>query len=173
MTNQDLTAGEIAVRIQQPGEDLRAISERLRTWTKEGLIKPLGKRSPGTGRHHRYPERALIDAAILSQLSQQYGLWGKKAPLFTNALLDKAVDELPKMSTHREKRRIAYLVFGTIGGKFLGNVQIVNYPKARTDPADLRLMIPPTMDDAILINLNRLFERLGIPLEEVKGGTDG
>jgi hypothetical protein len=170
MTENGLTAGEIAERIQLPGEDLRAIGERLRTWTKEGLLKPLGRRSPGTGRYHRYPQRALIDAAILSLLAQRYGLWGKKAPLFTNKLLDLAVNELPKMPAHREKRQIAYIVFGSIDGKFLGNVQIVDRPKAQSGASDLRLMIPPSMDDAILINLNRLFERLSLPLAEANAG---
>src|SRR5262245_61201640 len=126
MTKQHgLTAGEIAERIQEPGEDLRSISERLRHWTREGLLRPIGTQNPGTGRHHKYPQRVLVDAAILSRLTQKYGLWSRKVPLFTTALLDKAVEQIPKMPGHLENKRIAYLLFGTINGKFVGNVQVV------------------------------------------------
>jgi hypothetical protein len=169
MTRCVLTAGEIAERIQQEGEDVRAISERLRHWTKEGLLKPLGKKNPGTGRRHRYPERALVDAAILSRLTQKYGLWAKKMPLFTTALLDKAVEQIPKMRGHLENKRIVYLVCASIDGKFLANVQQVAEPGVLNPPPEDRLTLSPSMDDAIVINLNRLFARLGVPLEKEKG----
>ena len=35
-----LTAGDIAQMIQRPGEELRTAVDRVRNWTKEGLLKP-------------------------------------------------------------------------------------------------------------------------------------
>jgi hypothetical protein len=166
MTKRALTAGEIAERIRESDdEDLRVIGERLRHWTRSGLLKPIGEQNPGTGHHLRYPERALVDAAILSRLTRRYGLWAKKMPLFTAALLDKAVEQIPKMRGHAEHKRIAYLLFGTINGKFVGNVQVVNQPNTKTGSSEL--VVPPTMDDAILINLTRLFAQLRVPLGEM------
>ena len=74
-----ITVGDIARRIREPGEELSAVIDRLRNWTKEGLIKPVGDRSPGTGRKRLYPERAIIDAAILSRLARYYGIWAPKS----------------------------------------------------------------------------------------------
>jgi hypothetical protein len=167
MTNRVLTAGEIAERIRESDdEDLRAIGERLRHWTRSGLLKPIGDQTPGTGNHLRYPERALVDAAILSRLTQRYGFWAKKMPLFTSKLLDRAAAQIPQMREHAKNNLIVYLVFGTIDGEFLGNVQLVKEPRFTARTLEYNLMVPPTMEDAILINLTRLFARLRVPLVE-------
>jgi hypothetical protein len=169
MTKHGLTAGEIANRIQEPGEDLRAISQRLRHWTREGLLKPIGKQNPGTGHHLRYPERALVDAAILSRLTRRFGFWAKKVP-FTGALLDAVVEQLPHMRLHIQNQKIAYLFLGTRGGDFLGQVQVVDDPNGPVRRFRERLTVPPDFDDVILINLNRLFAQVGIPLDENQKG---
>lgn len=66
------TVRDIAKRVQRADEDLDAAVYRLRNWTKEGLLKPAGKRSPGTGYAHSYTEAAVIDALILTALTD----WG-------------------------------------------------------------------------------------------------
>jgi hypothetical protein len=166
MTKCVLTAGEIAERIRESDdEDPRAISERLRHWTREGLLRPIG-RPKGTGHHLRYPERVIVEAAILSRLTKRYGFWAKKLPSFTAALLDKAVEQIPKMRDHINKKKVAYLVCATIDGKFYANVQRVADPSIPDPSPEDRLQLSPSMDDAILINLNRLFAQLRVPLEE-------
>jgi hypothetical protein len=163
-----LTAGEIAERIRESDDEyLRVVFERLRHWTRSGLLKPTGEQNPGTGHHLRFPQRALADAAILTRLTKRYGLWAKKMPLFTSALLDQAAKQIPKMADHIKNRRIAYLVCGTIDGKFLANVQEVAEPSVTNPEQRYRLMLSPLMDDVILINLNRLFAQLHVPLEEI------
>ena len=43
--------------------------ERICHWTREGLIKPLGEKNPGTGRHRRYDENTLAEVAVLNALA--------------------------------------------------------------------------------------------------------
>src|SRR5262245_37099558 len=68
-----LTANDIAKRIQRPGESLRSAVDRLRNWTKEGIIKPVGDAHPGTGRKKQYAENAAVTAGILQALSDATG----------------------------------------------------------------------------------------------------
>src|SRR5262249_39151982 len=62
-------SGEIAERIARSLDELPAIRERLRHWTREGLLIPIGDRNPGSGKHRRYEAPALLDAAILNILA--------------------------------------------------------------------------------------------------------
>jgi hypothetical protein len=143
------TAGEVAAAIAEPGENIRVIGNRLRTWTVERLLRPVDE-AKGTGYHLRYPARTLIDAAILSQLTKRYGLWAKKAPLFTSQLLDLAVKHAAEPSVPGQT---IYLVAcaDPIRG-MIANVQVVG--------KDRPLVIPPKADDAFVINLTRLYTRL-------------
>jgi DNA-binding transcriptional MerR regulator len=65
-----LTVREIADRIvRTPGVDKAALIERLRHWTREGLLTPIGDKHPGTGRQRQYNDSAVFDAAILNALA--------------------------------------------------------------------------------------------------------
>ena len=68
-----LTARDIAKHIQRPGKSLTAAVDRLRTWTKMGIIKPSGDRHPGTGRKKRYSKPALLQAVLLQTLTDSFG----------------------------------------------------------------------------------------------------
>jgi hypothetical protein len=68
-----LTAQDIARHIQRPGENLTAAVDRLRNWTKEGLIQPVGDLRPGTGRKKRYAEIAITKAVIIQILADATG----------------------------------------------------------------------------------------------------
>jgi hypothetical protein len=68
-----LTASDIAKRIQRPGEELQVAVDRLRHWTKEGLIKPIGDAHPGTGRPKQYSGKAAVRAMIVQALSDATG----------------------------------------------------------------------------------------------------
>jgi DNA-binding transcriptional MerR regulator len=65
------TVSEIADRIQQPGQDRAAVVERIRHWTREGLLAPIGERNPGTGRDRIYPETALLNAVLLNAMADR------------------------------------------------------------------------------------------------------
>ena len=64
-----LTVREIAKRICRDHEDLEIVVNRIRSWTTEGLLKPTGTKNPGTGRSRFYEASALIDARVLTALS--------------------------------------------------------------------------------------------------------
>jgi len=68
-----LTAQDIAKHIQRPGEPLAAAVDRLRNWTKMGIIKPVGARHPGTGRKKQYSSVALAEALLLQALTDALG----------------------------------------------------------------------------------------------------
>jgi hypothetical protein len=63
-----LLASDIARRIQQPDEDPVRVLNRVRNWTKFGLLKPAGEANPGGGRACVYPESALLEAMLLQEL---------------------------------------------------------------------------------------------------------
>jgi DNA-binding transcriptional MerR regulator len=69
-----LTVSDIAERIRRPHEDLRIAGDRIRNWTREGLLVPAGEKNPGTGKVRRYPETALIDAALLQVITDCTGV---------------------------------------------------------------------------------------------------
>ena len=77
-----VTIGEIAQAIARPGEKISAVVDRLKNWTKEGLLRP-AEQNPGTGRHRVFPETALIDAAVLGVLTDQVGMPAVKARTFS------------------------------------------------------------------------------------------
>ena len=64
-----LTVSEIAHRLAKP-ERQAALRERIRHWTRKGLVKPIGEKNPGTGRHRQYDESVLVDVAILNALAR-------------------------------------------------------------------------------------------------------
>ena len=66
-----LTVSEIVDRIAKPGQDKAALNERIRHWTRERLITPIGRRNPGTGRHRTYRDTTLLDAAVLNAMADR------------------------------------------------------------------------------------------------------
>jgi hypothetical protein len=82
------TISEIADRIRRPDEEIGAVIDRLKNWVKEGLLKPVGERHPGTGRHRRFPESALIDAAILHVMTDQIGMQAVQAGALRKLFID-------------------------------------------------------------------------------------
>jgi DNA-binding transcriptional MerR regulator len=64
-----MTVKELAERICRPHEDIGAVIDRLRNWTKEGLLETAGDKNPGTGRRRHYDDSALVDALILTTLA--------------------------------------------------------------------------------------------------------
>jgi DNA-binding transcriptional MerR regulator len=64
-----LTVSHIADRVAKPGTNKAALVERIRHWTRERLISPVGKRNPGTGRHRVYDESVLEDVLILNAMA--------------------------------------------------------------------------------------------------------
>ena len=56
----------------KPGGSKAALIQRVRHWTRERLILPLGERHPGTGRHRVYGDAAVQYALILGALADDW-----------------------------------------------------------------------------------------------------
>jgi DNA-binding transcriptional MerR regulator len=72
----ELTAGDIARRIAREGDDHQSLIERVRHWTREGLLPPKITladlaRHPGSGRYRTYEEDHVYRAAILNVLAER------------------------------------------------------------------------------------------------------
>jgi hypothetical protein len=96
-----LTVSEIAERIRRPHEDMRAAGDRIRNWTREGLLNPVGEKHPGTGKVRRYPQSALLEAAFLQVITDCTGvaavaageLLGHAKKIFGRATKDGTLQE--------------------------------------------------------------------------------
>ena len=64
-----LTVGQIVEQLGPVAPDAAAMSERIRHWTREGLLIPVNQYHAGTGRHRRYSPHATYEAAILNALA--------------------------------------------------------------------------------------------------------
>jgi hypothetical protein len=63
---EPLKVGEIAALIRDLARDPTSLTERLRHFGKLGLLVAIDRADEGTGRHARYGEDAVYDAAILT-----------------------------------------------------------------------------------------------------------
>jgi hypothetical protein len=61
-----LKVRDVARQIVRNGEDLEVVVNRLRNWTKEGLLEFVGDKHPGTGKTRHYGPAAIVDAAVLT-----------------------------------------------------------------------------------------------------------
>lgn len=66
---RSLSTAELVTIVAAVARDPGMISERLRHWTREGLLDPIGGRHPGSGVHRRYSEETAVRAAVLSRLA--------------------------------------------------------------------------------------------------------
>ncbi len=99
------TVTELAGLIVRKGEKLDLVGDRIRNWTKDGLLEPLGEKHPGTGRSRTYPEKALIEALVLLELMDCLGIQPVKARYYSGWF--KAV----KLVLERDTKHKKYLIF--------------------------------------------------------------
>jgi hypothetical protein len=66
---QGFSVREIADRVRRPHEDMGTVVDRIRGWSDVGLIGVLGSKFPGTGSRRQYGPEAIIDAVILTALT--------------------------------------------------------------------------------------------------------
>ena len=64
-----LGVGDVAERLNILAPDTSASIERIRHWTREGLLLPDDQHHAGTGKHRRYSANVAYDAAILTALA--------------------------------------------------------------------------------------------------------
>ena len=65
-----LTVGQIVEQLGAVAPDsAAAMSERIRHWTREGLLLPADQHHAGTGRHRRYSPDTSYEAEVLNALA--------------------------------------------------------------------------------------------------------
>lgn len=146
---QTVTAKDIAERIKRRGEPLQAAVDRLRNWTKEGLIKPTGEKNPGKGRSRRYSKRAVFEAVLLQVLIDCTGKTAVAA----------AADFLPPIKEAVTSEAWAAKCGGLLvvfGHSFDDDGSLVDGPKG--DLLKMISLIGP-QDIHIIIHLERIFRR--------------
>ena len=150
-----LTVRDIAERIRRSDEEIDAVVDRLRNWTKERLLEPAGERNPGTGRKRTYSETAVIDAAILTALTEwgipavkaaQYGV-GQTALAFGRMAVAKAQKETP-----------VFLVIARALGKSRVTAEQI-YVQSGGKP----LRIEEHAESAIVLNITSMLKRIAPP----------
>jgi hypothetical protein len=73
MTDETVTIGQIAQAISRFSPDPSGLLERLRHWSRLGVIAIADQLHAGTGKHVLYPRSAILDAAFVCVLAQ-FGL---------------------------------------------------------------------------------------------------
>lgn len=63
------SAKEIATRIAPTEDAVQSAFERIRHWTREGLLSPEGEENPGTGRKRLYGENEIKKARLFNALA--------------------------------------------------------------------------------------------------------
>jgi hypothetical protein len=148
-----LTVRDVAERIRRSDEDLGTVIDRLKNWTKEGLLDTDSEKNPGTGRKRRYPEAAIIDALVLNTLTQ-LGIPAVRASQYgTGTVLQLAryaVDQAPKRCKRGEA---VYLVITRGRERVAGEEIYVQFSKGRPP-------IPNNVESAIVLNISRLLQRV-------------
>jgi len=161
---QTVTAGGIAELIARPTDNASLVT-RIRNWTAQRLLVPLGSVHTGVGKHRQYDLVAVIDAAVLNALAEA-GIQpvGREGPLLFALAQTQAAyrDWVRQPKTH-------YLleVSGVRSASGEGTAYVHRLRKESERPR-------PTVDAevVILVDLNRIFARLPRRLFEAIQGED-
>jgi DNA-binding transcriptional MerR regulator len=73
LTNQAEIDAMWSERVAKGNAEVAAVQplfERIRHWTREGLLSPAGEKNPGTGRARLYDEAAFRKAKVLNSLTE-------------------------------------------------------------------------------------------------------
>ena len=84
----------------------RPMFERVRHWTREGLLSPAGDKNPGTGRARLYDESAVRKARVLNSLTE-CGVTVRSLHVISNFLDNNAAEWLTKTAGSSD---LVYLV---------------------------------------------------------------
>lgn len=149
-----LTVGQI---VDQLGaitpESAAAISERVRHWTREGLLVPREQHHAGTGRHRRYSSDASYEVAVLNSLATA-GLQLVSRPYIQSALEQAraALQKWRQAISAGHRPPLLFLVI-THEPTRVGSEPTVSTHEGVVNPA-------PGAEIMIVVNLSQLFLRL-------------
>lgn len=174
---QDISVKDIAERIQRPGETLQTAIDRVRNWTKEGLLSLAGEKNPGTGRARRYSRDALLEASLLNILND-IGIPAARAAPWMRALKKEVDKHWKKAGPFQPGPPIRK--FHTLEGlpgrnspdrpllllsKSVGKDQLVVTGLKLSDLQ--KALLQERYDLHTIIDIHLMFDRLLTPLEEI------
>ena len=154
MTTLHLLLRDIAPYIQRPGKSSTAALDRLRNWTKMGIIKPSGVPHPGRGRKKSFSSAALMKAVLLQTLIDTFG-----APAVNLSGLADELAQMVRRGSVLSGQRL--IVFGRRQGSSRTSI-------AEIPANELQNYISQSdFDIHLVVNLNRVFLALPYDLLDV------
>ncbi|MGB9389009.1 MAG: hypothetical protein WCB70_03295 [Xanthobacteraceae bacterium] len=157
------TLSEIAEILADTPESKPALSERIRHWTREGLIQPIGLKHPGTGRHREYENFVLLEISVLEALAGLGLKVGQQQAALK--LLKERMEGGYALKSWIEKRNLqvaTYLVFSDLGGEKPRLDEIHGHIFSLGD----NQLRPIFGDAAVLINISQIIESVSRKLEK-------
>ncbi len=157
MSEHRTTVRDIAGLIRRPHEELSTVVERIRAWTDLGLIKPMGRKSPGTGRRRRYGAGAAVDALVLTALVDA-GLAAIRVGYF-QGIDGQTVLQLGRLGAasvfdpSRANQKIYLVIAGSPAASI--HTTYVAYASGQE-----RILLPPDADWSVVLYLNKIFQPL-------------
>jgi hypothetical protein len=149
-----LTVGQIVEQLGLvPPVPAAAMNERIRHWTREGLLLPLDHHHAGTGRHRRYSLDASYEVAILNAFAEA-GIPLASRP-FIRTALSQARAALQKWHQARSagyKPPILFLVISPDVAR-IGSEPITSIHEGT-------VKYDPAAEITIVVNLSQLFVRV-------------
>ena len=141
------TVSDIAQKIRRPDEELSQAIARVRSWTREGLLRPSGKTNTGTGKPREYSKEAVVDAFLIDTFVQCFGSAAVSVPKFLKNIRPYFIDE---------KQRDNFLLIGRTSGN-------PDFHFEACTPAALTNAIKSTKwQTYILLDIGQLTERLAL-----------
>jgi DNA-binding transcriptional MerR regulator len=148
-----ITVSEIAERTGHGASNNRFI-ERLHYWTRERLLLPIGKRSPGTGKRRVYAESAVHEALILDEMM--------KASVSVE-------DQRKVMKVVQQRQQQTPGLWPQTSDLLL----VIETYLGRSKPyfTGGKYTIHPDVDRTLVINLTRVFAGIAAPLPQSETGV--
>jgi len=148
-----LTVGQIVEQLSAVAPDPAAISERIRHWTREGILVPVDQHHAGTGRHRRYTSDTGYEAAVLNSLANA-GLHLVSRPYIQDALRHAraALQKWRQAIAAGHELPLFFLVISHEPTR-VGSEPIVSTHEGVVSPA-------PAAEIMIVVNLSQLFFRM-------------
>jgi hypothetical protein len=140
-----LSAKEIAVRVARSDDNAQTVFERIRHWTREGLLTAFGEPNPGTGRKRQYAVSEVPKARLFNQLAD-FGV---------NLRVMKRLAEALDGNYIREWSLPGMTYFLIIEGPAPENMKIVLL--VDPDGETLQLPVSPHAGFVLAVNLSRIF----------------
>jgi hypothetical protein len=175
---QQRNVREIADLIRRPHETTKTVIDRIRSWADYGLLEPVGDKHPGTGKKRRYGPATVVDAVVLTALTD-LGLAAVRVGHFKGkdgeALLQSGRFGACQVLTSEDSEDGAHFLIaippppGTSEDAIIYRPPRIIAHEPTDEPGIIRpranVLIPPTAQGAIVLNLSEYFR----PLRKVLG----